>query len=481
MKRTALLTTFLAVISFTFAQQMDVTHFLTYQTQHYTDPARLPLSRFYISFPALGNLHVGLQNSSFRYKKLFETDAEGYPVKITPNTFVNSLAKKDNYLNFAFNEEILAFGFRTQRLYFGFNYRIRANMDFSYSKDLFGFFVNGNMHYLGESNAAQMELGINANVYNEFALNMGLQLENLSVGVRPKFLVGMLNVQTNKIAAQIHTNPDDYSIFMTYKADVQCSYTLPSQWTVNLDSMKVDFPMDDFKEMDMAKIRGIVQDMMRNRGFGVDIGARYTPIKKLTVAASMLDWGYIKWNVNTYKASSLMEDGGKYYNNGGFLFQGLTREDIDAIQNGTFDGEALADSLKNYFSYEIKSTSSYTVTLQPRYVLQVDYDPIESFRITAVAQGNFQNHTFRPAFTVALDKRFLDILDVCAAYTLSKKSFDNLAVGVAVKLGFFNFYLATQSILPAIDITNFSKITLTAGMSLQFGSIVKKEEKEWLF
>ena len=412
MKKTVLLSFFAFAIFFASAQELDVTHFLRFQAQHYSDPARLPESKFYLTMPALGNLHFGFYNSSIRYNKIFETDAEGYPVKITPITFVNSLSKKNNYLNFSLDEEILAFGLRVNNLYVGFDYRIRTNFDITYSRDLLGFFINGNMNYLGPSNAAQMEMGINVNAYNEFSAVVGVQLDKLSIGVRPKVLVGLVNAHTNSLAAQIYTNPDDYSIFLTYEADALLSYTLPPTWKIDLENMEFDFPQVDFSK---ALVKDLVREMLRNKGFGFDAGVRYNLMKKLSLGASMLDIGFIKWNANTYKVSSKLTDGGKYYDNGGFLFKGLTQEDIEDIRTGNFDAEALLDSLKTYFPLNMDATTSYMVGLQPRLVFQADYDLLETLRFSAVAQGYFLNSSFRPSFTLAVNKQFVDFVDICVA------------------------------------------------------------------
>lgn len=469
MKKVLLFTVLITTFYLPFAQQLDFTHFLRYQSQYYTDPAKLPDSRVYITVPALGNVHFALQNSSFRYKNLFKTDAEGYPVVITPNKFVNSLAEKNNYFNFSLSEEIFGFGFRTKRLAIGFDYRIRVNMDLSYSRDLFGFFINGNMNYLGESNAAKMDMGLLVNAYNEISVSAAYHLKKFSFGIRPKLLLGLANVQTQKASAQIHTNPEDYSVYLKYNADILASYTIPSQWTIDLENMKFDFPMEGFRASQ------VMRDMMKNRGIGLDLGVRYTPIENLTVAASMLDFGYIRWNVNTYRMSSQIQDGGKYYDNGGFLFQGLTMDDVEDIRTGNFDTKGLADSLKTYFPLEKSKSSSYSFVLQPRYILQVDYDLLKSLRFSVVAQGHYLNHSFRPSFTLAVDKELFDIIDVCMAYTVSKKSYDNIALGLALRFGAIHVYLGTQSIMPVLDVTNLSKITLTAGMYLRFGKVEEEE------
>ena len=129
LRKISLLILFAAVCFLSSAQTLDVTHYMTYQSAPYSDPSLMPDSKFYITIPAIGGLHVGLHNSSLRYKKLFETDADGYPVRITPNTFVNSLSEKNNFIHLALNEEVMGFGFRINRFAVGFDDRIRADFD----------------------------------------------------------------------------------------------------------------------------------------------------------------------------------------------------------------------------------------------------------------------------------------------------------------------------------------------------------------
>ena len=460
-KKISLLTIFAAVCFFSSAQNLDITHFMSYQSASYSDPSLMPDSKFYITIPAIGSLHVGLYNSSVKYKKLFETDAEGHPVKITPNTFVNSLSEKNNFIHFSVNEEILGFGFRINHFALGFDYRIRADIDLNYSRDLLGFIFNGNMHYLGASNAAQIDLMASAIVYNEFSANIAIKLHKLTLGARPKLLLGLLNAHTTKSSATIFTDPDDYSVMLHYDVEALGSFNM-----LDLNDIKSSLPSSDKSEIKDFAI-DVIKNMMKNKGLGLDIGVRYDLMDNFSLAASLLDWGFIRWTVNPRKFSSSVHNGGKYYDNGGFLFQGLTMEDLEDFRTGQ---STLIDSLKTYFPLDTGKTDAFTVAMQPRLVFQADYTLLKKIKFTGVAQGYYANRSFRPSFTLAADVELLKYLDLCAAYTISKKTFDNLAVGLALRFGCFNLYVATQSIIPIIDITNFSKVTLTTGFFLRFGS-----------
>ena len=455
------------------AQETPLTHFMylnPYQLR--TDPSAELLYNGYVSVPAIGNLGIGLYNSSIRYKNLFETDDEGYPISLTANKFVNSLRPKNNYLHLDFDEALLGFGFRfSKKFFFTFDYRLRGNVNLTYSKDLFGFPLMGNLNYLGDDNPAKLSLGINSTVYQEISFGLRHQLTpKISWGAHAKLLFGAFNVNTRRLNATITTNEDDYSMFLQYEADARLASAIPLQ--LNLNNGNYEVTMADLEW-------SLLGNAFKNVGAGIDLGFRYKLTKRITLAASVLDLGFIHWKTSTQRISSAMADGGHYYQDGGFLFSGLTEDDI--VQLTSDDGRAaFLDSLADYFPLNSEAISGYSTFINPRILIQGEFDLNKSNRLILLAQGTIVNHNFRPALTVAYNGHFFNVFDVCLSYTLARKSLGNLGVGLGFDVGPVNVFFTAHNIIPAIDWTRWSKITASAGVVVNWGHIRKywDERKE---
>ena len=453
------------------AQDIPVMHFMHLNPyQLYTNPtAELPYNG-YVDIPAISNLNVGIFNNFLRYNKLFEQNDEGYPTTITANKFVNSLAQNDNMLSAELNEEILGLGFRIKEKFFlSLDYRIRCNAEFAFSKDLLGFFVFGNMNYVGPDNAANLQLGIQANAYQEFSISFQHKVnDHWTWGIRPKFLLGLFNVQTQQLQASIQTNPEDYGMTVNYQAQARLSSFLP--YTINLGNGDYSLEFDDIGLEDLG-------NAFSNMGGAIDVGLQYKPTPEIGLSLSVLDLGFIHWKTSNYQIYSELSDAGRYYENGSFVFQGLTNDDITQLTSE--DGaDAFLDTLADYFPLSSAPIQNYNTSLYTRVQAQFNYNITPSNRFSILAQGRFINHHIRPALTVAYNGSFFNIIDVCLAYTLQHKSYDNLAIGLGLNLGPINIYATTHNILPVISHNNFTKITGTLGIVINWGHLKKKEKIE---
>lgn len=451
------------------AQDVPVAHFM-YLNPHqlYSNPtADLPYNG-YVSVPGIGNVNVGFYNNALRYNKLFERDAEGYPTTFTANELVNSLSPNNNAIMADVNEEILGFGLRIQKKFFlTFGYRFRANAELSFSKDLPGFLLLGNMAYLGEENEADMQVGLRGTAFQELGVGFQHKVNDHWVwGIRPKLLFGALNVQTQSLQARVHTNPDDYALTLNYEALARLSSCLPI--TMNLNNGSYDFEFGEFN-------RDVIANAFRNAGVAIDLSVRYTPTSKIGVSLSILDLGFIRWKTNAYQIESRLPNLDGLSNDESFQFAGLTNQDIEMLASE--DGvELLLDSLADYFPLFSFPTGAYNTMLHSRLQAQLDYKIDKSNRLSVLAQGRIYNRSLHPALTIAYNGSFFKIIDVCVAYTLQKKSYDNLAVGLGLNLGPINLYVTTHNLLPAFNRTILSKVTASMGLVVNWGHLRKNEE-----
>lgn len=439
-------------------QVLDVTHFMRISPfQHNNLPSSSTIYNGYVSLPT-GNIQVGVNLGAIRYKNLFETNEEGYPTVLTATKFVNSLANK-NYLGVYDDIELLGFGFRIKDKFFlTVDYRQRANLDFVYSRDVLGLPIYGNMAYMEKP--ADMNLAINMNAYQELGVSFRHKVnDKISWGIRPKLLLGIANLNTQNLSAQISTDPSDYTISMTYAAAMRAAAIVPFSMAFDRE-YGFQFNMDN-------DIKRILSNASKNPGFGIDLGFSYKFLESLGLSVGVLDLGFINWKTSTVSMSSSLDNGGGLYNNGSLTFNGLTQSDVQSLMDNGFSG--ILDTLAQYFPLEIAPTESYMTALTPRVVLQADYEFARFHRLSAAAQFRFANNYFQPSFTVAYDGLFFNSIDVCVAYTLQRNSYDNLGVGIGFNLGFLNIYAGTQNIIAAFSQKNTSQLTATAGVVFNWG------------
>lgn len=466
MKANVLTILALAILSITgvMAQEVPVTHFMHLNPyQFYSNPtADLPYKN-YIAIPLLGNVSAGFHNNALKYDKIFERDENGYPTTITANEFVNSLAKYDNTIAANVNEEILGFGLRVKKKYFlSFSYRVRANAELSFSKDLPGFFISGNMAYLGDDNEADMRLGLQGSAYQEISVGFQHKInEHWTWGTRPKLLFGAFNATTQQLQIRVHTNPDDYTLTINHEGMAHLASCLPI--TMNLNNGNYDFEFGDYNH-------DVIKNAFRNAGSAIDLGVCYNPTSKIGISLSVIDLGFIRWKANTYEIESSLPNREDNSSLGSLQFSGLTNEDIETIIT---DGgvNTLLDSLADYFPLSSMPGNAYTAMLHTRLQAQFGYTITPSNRLSVLAYGSIYNNRIHPALTIAYNGSFFKIIDLCLAYTLQKNSFSNLAIGLGFNLGPINIYATTHNLLPVFNHTNLSKVTANVGLVVNWGGM----------
>ena len=449
------------------AQGLDVTHFMRISPfQHNDLPSSSTIYDGYASLPT-GNIHVGVNLGAIRYKNLFETNEEGYPTVLTATRFVNSLSN-NNHLGIAADMELFGFGFRIKKKSFlTVDYRLRANLDVKYSRDVLGLPIYGNMAYVDEP--ADLNMNVNLTAFQELGVSFRYEInDKISFGVRPKLLFGLANLNTQSLSAQVYTDPTDYSITIDYYAAMRAAAIVPFSLSFNQQD-GFQFAYDD-------DVKTILKNAGKNVGFGLDLGVTYKPMKDLSVSAGVLDIGFINWKTSATTLSSYPHDAGGMYNDGSFTFSGLGASEIQALLNGEDVSEVL-DTLAQYFPLETAPIAKYATALAPRVVLQADYEFAKYHRVSAATQFRFASHYFQPSLTIAYDGLFFNSIDVCVAYTMQRHSCDNLGIGLGFNLGYLNIYAGTQNIIAAISVKNASQLTATAGVVFNWGHYKNWREK----
>ena len=410
----------------------------------------------------LGGYNIGVQNIGLKYDKFFRFNAAGQPTVLDLDKGVASLRDK-NYLNTYINVDIFNCGRRTKHGYFTYSHRFRELESLSYNKDLVKLLANGNAAFLGENNPADINIGVSARAFQEFAFGYQMSLtEQWNIGLRLKFLMGFMDAKTNAMNVKLYTDPETYALKLMTAADVRA--TLP-----------YEFVMEDGK-MQIVDRRFNPATLFKNYGFGVDLGAEYKINDQWGVAAALNDLGFIQWNNHSVNFVGENNDGGSFYDNGAFVFTGLTNEQVQAIMDDEHFADHLMDSLTGYFNLTPQNVAGYTTGLYTNLMVRGYYDLDATNRFSAQFMGYNLGMGMKPAVTLAYTGSFKEQYDVVATYTMMPGSFDNLGIGLSANFGGLLMYVATNNIFGFFNPANRTNLNAQFGISFTSGEKVSRAE-----
>lgn len=294
--RTLLVGILLAAATFANAQQVNTLYFLENAPMRHTiNPAFQPVSRFYLTLPAIGytSLWAGTNNwtmSDFIFKSEqgqtitpLHQDAPANWLETKPKNFVFDT---DVYIN------LLGFGFAIKDFgYLHLNVSEHLMVEAGLSSSLL------QINDLSNGIVGPYTIGANAQAYTDIALGYSHRInKQWTVGGKIKVLVGQANLNAKISDLYLKTSMD--SLHTTAQAEIYAA--APLYWS------KLPSNIDDLGSMDVNTLLGedattekIIKDILfKPAGMGVafDLGVTYKPIKNLQITASVTDLGFIRWH-----------------------------------------------------------------------------------------------------------------------------------------------------------------------------------------
>lgn len=399
----------------------------------------------------LGNICGDIRNLNFRLDNVFRYDASGRPSVIDLKNFANSL-DPENGFNSILDLEVLGFGKKSKHGYVTYSHRVRFQLSSTISDDLFQMVAFGNAASTGPDNPIDVNVGLNALCFQEFALGYQIKATpHLSVGGRVKFLLGVGEAKSEALSVKLFTDGEDYSLRAFEDMAVRMTSPMPFQIANN----KFEFENSRFN----------VADLLHSPGFGIDLAAEYHFSGHLSLMAAVNDFGFIRWKKNGVVLNGDIVDNGHFYDDGAFLFQGVEIYELESIFSDSEHQNQYFDNLKDYFTFETESTDAYTTMLHTNILLRGTYAFNDKRRLMSQLQFYCSGLGVRPALTLAYNATLNKTFDLCATYSMMKNSFDNLGFGFTCNLKFFHIYAATNNIIGCFKPLN------TSGMNIQAGFV----------
>lgn len=379
----------------------------------------------------ISNIDGSIYNSNILYSNIYRFDDSGNPVAIDGAKLVNSLEEQGNKFNFDFALDILNVGFRVKKLFVNIDWRMRTETNMTYSKDFIGFFVMGNANYMDE-NPADFQVEASATASSEIAL--GLQYDvnkHLTVGIRPKVVFGVANVNLYNERTKIYTDSDTYAISADLDFKIQGS-TMMSKEIYRISDVT---NLIDFSSMSFSQALAFT----KNIGFGIDFGAEYVFNKHFGVALGVNDLGFINWRESKVKEK---HQNGVVVNEAVITgIENIKKIDYNAVVNTVVENIWGNDSL----TYG----GDYKTMLKTKVQLQGFAQLNNMVRGTIIGESYIINGKFYPSVTVAYSGFFFKFLNLTANYTYSTYVGSTIGAGIGFHIGPLNIYAATDNIMVA--------------------------------
>lgn len=388
------------------------------------NPALRP-TRGYIALPLISGYSGGVYSNynsidNFRY----ELNGEYISVydKLVPaNEFLGRLPNRC-VQNINSNLNLFGLGFYTLGgTYFNLGANIRLDTVNVIPKEYFRAMKN----LSGEYDLENMSVGLNAYIENYVGVSYQLG-DNLAVGARVKFLIGVLNanLNVNKLSVVDTENGQKY----TLSGDLRTN-------SIEYDSSKYDG--DTNPEIVAGDDASFVWNNLHSFGGAIDLGAEWTLWDDhLKLSAAITDLGFIRWSSDTQVS-------------GKFEMELDPTDIVDLLDPVTMDMP--------------KRFSDYTTRLTTNVTMGAEYNFLSNhFSVGLLSHTRFYSHAVATEFTTSFNVRPTNWMTFTASHTFLNGNTPGI-FGAAVNIHprAINIFFGMDYIGSRKNMTDFEPTTMS--------------------
>ena len=397
-----------------------------------SNPAAIPKSNSVFGVSGLSNISVGVQ-SPLSLNEVFQKGQDD-SLRVHFPSIVSGLDDHDAF-NFGGRANLLNLGFRVgydKNVFIYFGDEVVVDVNAKISSDVFEYLTKGNAAFLDRQMNFDKER-IDAISYNSLYLGSAFQVsDELSLGLRLKYLSGISSIHTEKLLLGFHTDSEFYQTTLT--ADL----LIKSSGLEDLDAIEFDPTL--------------------NNGFALDVGAIYQLTDELELSFALTDVGSINWAAenNEYHTT----DGEKT-----FLFEGLTQSS-GQVEDLEKQMEDIADSLANTMEVNAINDVSYTTNLNSNLIVSGKYQFADKHGFSLLFHSKklpeSRINTYAAGYQFQLAKSF----EILASYK-NFNGISNIGGGFVWSPGPFQWHMLAENLV--LDVFDLKNVALHFGLSLNFG------------
>jgi hypothetical protein len=420
------------------------------------NPATQPECNFFLGLPGVAPLQLYVENSGFSVNDVIWAEGDSVYHLLHPSAnldaFINGF-KKGNYIVLDATTTISSFGVRIDDYYLTSDISVHADNRFIYPASFMEFLLKGNDT---QQNYDFSGLGFDFTNYAEWAVGLSRKFsEELYIGARAKFLFGLANATARNTNFGLTMSPQEVS----FDSEFDMFFSV-----IGLDAPDTLDSGSDFN-YDFS-----LSSAMQNKGFGLDLGAHYSPIDRLMLSASLLDIGFIRWSGAKYSLSQ----------NHDYVYHGVDEDNADSDNIG----DEILDTLENMFTFTGNSTK-YTTWLTGRVYLGGSYEITPSFNAGLLLHSPIIHGLLQPQITFHGNWQPSTVWSLSANYSLLNKSYAGFGIGTAFRLGPLNLYFMADQVPFSYNViqtdgagipvpNTIRSMSFRIGLNLVFGCNKKK-------
>jgi hypothetical protein len=419
------------------AQDVNTVYFMeNVPVRHFLNPAFQPHNDFYLSLPVIGLTQAGIGNNSLSFKDVI------YKQENQTLSFLNSTTGISSFYN-ALNvntvlggdvqTNLLAFGFRHEKVYWTFSITEKLDAMAALPKDMFRLALFGMQNNV-ENTFKFTNLQADLSLYTEAALGYSRKLDDnkWTVGAKLKYLYGSANLSNTNKQFQFQTGIQNWSI--QAQGAVNYSSPVPVSITTDFQSLSYTLPTN---VVDWLKPSGM--------GAGVDIGAEYKFDENLDLSASLTDLGFIVWynnlkNIN-YNANYTFD--GLVHINNNSTAQTL-QDEYARLTTGNTLVDSLTKALKSSANLNA-SSNVYTTGTTAKINMGAEYKILENkLGFGLLSHSRFIKQTVSEELTLSVNSRPYNWLNASLSTSFFNGRFGSVGLGLGLKAGFIHWFFAAD-------------------------------------
>jgi hypothetical protein len=466
------------------AQQSNVMYFMKGVPQINTiNPAAQAGYGLYLGTPGFSPFSLDITNNPLRAHDLVFNNSDSIISFLHPKAdkakFLAVLGN-NNFIGTDINTSILSFGFRISSMFFSFGLSQKEYIRLGYPKDLFTLPIYGLLDKNNKpSNLDLSGMGLNAASYTEVSLGVSKEIGDMvTVGVRGKVLLGQANLYMKTSDIGINTTDSDWRFHSRLDVNASVPFlNIPKgsdgKYDLSSAGLQSDISTNDILNAFLRK---------PNMGLAVDLGVIIKPMNWLTLSASVVDLGSIKWKNYSY---GLKQDTSATFK--GVDMSGIIRGDTTDI------GSMLMDSVFSAFKKFDVQKNSYVTGLPTKIYVGATFNLWEdriSFGVLSMTE--FYLSKVRQSISLSANLRPIRGFSTSFAYSLLDNKYNDFGFGLSLKVGPFNSYFIFDYIptsydklknitignktLPDIPVPVYTRsFSMKIGTNLVFGGNRKKK------
>lgn len=441
------------------AQELRTSYFMKSSTvRTLQNPAFRP-ERGFVSIPVLGMVSPNFSTNGISLDQIIYPKGNGSVLFLDPsvdaNRFLNGL-KDVNQLNAGVSMSILSAGWYSGKGFWTVDLSVKTLANVGIPKSLFEFAKRGN----GPDGQTYdiKDVNLYGEGYAEASVGYSRPInDKLTVGGKLKYLAGMGSFEANidHLRAVMNDGLWDITTQGTLNASVK---GLTPETDVDNEGKEY---ISSF-EFDTPGIAGY--------GFGVDLGASYQLTKDITLSASVLDLGFIRWgkDSNVHGAAS-----------GNYKFDGFDME----VEGGNgskpkpslseqFDG--LTEDLQDLFRFRQQNPQARTTRLRTTLNIGGEYEMLDhKLGFGLLSSTRFYTPKAYTELTASANYRPIHWFEAALSYSFVHSDFKTFGLALNFSPSWINFFVGTDYMLTKINAESIpvssSAVNAYFGISVPIG------------